>query len=262
MSRGQAMVEFAIILPLLALLLVMAVDFGRVYFGWVALQNAARIGADTASQRSAAWPTADPNTHEEQWRIEYESFITHDLQNANCTYPTPHPDPTFDDLNGDGDYDFGELATVRLECEFHLITPLAENFFGGPLTLAGEATFAINGLVVVGVPDPPPAPPEPCAAPVASFDTLPLPGAGGRVNGSSSPFLVTFTSTVPIDPDCPINEYRWEVDGVQVGTDDPELENHPFTDAPGGGPTNYEVKLIVISDEGSGEETITVRVTA
>ena len=260
------MVEFAIILPLLALLLVMAVDFGRVYFGWVALQNAARIGADSASQRAAAWPTADGGK-EIQWRAEYESFITHDLQGANCSYPTPHPDPVFTNTNAgspddSGDHDFGDLVTVRLQCEFDLITPLAGNFFGGSITLAGESTFAINGMVVVGVPDAPPAPPEPCAAPVASFETLPLPGAGGRVNGSSSPFLVSFTSTTPEDPDCPITEYRWEVDGVQVGTDDPELLNHPFTDAPGGGATNYEVKLIVTSDDGSGEETITVRVTA
>ena len=46
--RGQALVEFALVLPLLALLLVMALDFGRVFFGWVALQNAARIGANYA----------------------------------------------------------------------------------------------------------------------------------------------------------------------------------------------------------------------
>ena len=42
------MVEFALVLPLLALLLVMAVDFGRVFFGWVSLTNAARIGANYA----------------------------------------------------------------------------------------------------------------------------------------------------------------------------------------------------------------------
>ena len=44
-SRGQAMVEFALVLPLLALLLVVAIDFGRVFFGWVSLTNAARVGA-------------------------------------------------------------------------------------------------------------------------------------------------------------------------------------------------------------------------
>ena len=47
--RGQAMVEFALVLPLLVLLLVMAIDFGRVFFGWVALQNATRIAADYAA---------------------------------------------------------------------------------------------------------------------------------------------------------------------------------------------------------------------
>ena len=39
-SRGQALVEFAFILPILVLLLLLAVDFGRVFFGWVALNNA------------------------------------------------------------------------------------------------------------------------------------------------------------------------------------------------------------------------------
>ena len=49
------MVESALVLPILALLLVMAIDFGRVFFGWVALQNAARIGADFAAQTPDAW---------------------------------------------------------------------------------------------------------------------------------------------------------------------------------------------------------------
>jgi Flp pilus assembly protein TadG len=47
-SRGQALVEFALVLPVLALLLVVAIDFGRVFFGWVSLTNAARIGANYA----------------------------------------------------------------------------------------------------------------------------------------------------------------------------------------------------------------------
>ena len=68
------MVEFALILPLLALLLIMAIDFGRVFFGWIALQNATRIAADTASQRANAWPSADGT--EIGWRDDYETFIT------------------------------------------------------------------------------------------------------------------------------------------------------------------------------------------
>lgn len=268
--RGQGMVEFALVLPLLALLLVMAVDFGRVFFGWIALQNATRIAADTAAQRANAWPSADGAT-EIGWRDDYETFITKDLQSANCEYPTPHPDPTFTNMNAgepddEGDHDFGDLATVRLECEFQLITPLAQNIIGGPVQLAAESTFAINGLVVVGVPDPPPPPPEPCPVPVASFTTSPVPTAGGRVNGTVSPLLVTFTTPAE-DPLCPVNEYLWERRDLpsglftETGDGDPDLVNEPFTDTPGGGGANYEVRLTVTTDGGSDTETIQIRVT-
>jgi hypothetical protein len=269
--RGQGMVEFAMILPLLALLLVMAVDFGRVFFGWIALQNATRIAADTASQRANAWPSADGAT-EIGWRDDYETFITRDLESANCQYPTPHPDPTFTNMNaGDpddkGDHDFGDLATVRLQCQFELITPLAESILGGPVQLAAESTFAINGLVVVGVPDPPPPPPEPCVAPVASFETLPLPTAGGRVNGSSSNLIVDFTNTVDEDPECPITEYLWERRNLPSGPwttagTDPDLLDESFTDTPGGPASNYEVRFTVTNEAGSDDATIQVRVTS
>lgn len=262
------MVEFAIILPLLVLLLVMTIDFGRVYFGWIALQNAARIAADTASQRANAWPSADGNL-EQEWRQDYETYITQDLQAANCTYPTPHPDPVFTNANaGDpldtGDHDFGDLVTVRLECDFSLITPLAQNLFGGPVHLAAEATFAINGLVVVGVPDAPPPPPDPCAAPDVSFDTDPARSAGGRVNGSTSPFVVDFTSTTPDNPSCP-NTYEWE---RRTGSGpwstistDPEVLDQTFTDTSGGAATNYTVRLTVNNPLGTDSDTVTVRVT-
>jgi Flp pilus assembly protein TadG len=42
---GQATVEFALSLGLLLLVMVAALDFGRAFFGYVALVNAAREGA-------------------------------------------------------------------------------------------------------------------------------------------------------------------------------------------------------------------------
>ena len=263
------MVEFALILPLLALLLVMAVDFGRVFFGWVALQNATRIAADTASQRANAWPSADGNL-EIEWRDDYETFITQDLTAANCDFPTPHPDPVFfnanaGDADDNGDHDFGDTVTVRLECEFSLITPLAEAIMGGPVQMVAESTFAINGLVVVGVPDPPPPPPEPCVPPVATMDTVPAPSGGGRVNGNFSPFPVAFHSTTVENPECPLT-YLWERRTLPSGTfttvgTAADLTGQTFLDAPGGGATNYEVRLTVTSSEGTDELIQVVRVT-
>jgi hypothetical protein len=44
-TRGQSMVELALILPLLALLTMLIVDFGRIFFVHEAIANAAREGA-------------------------------------------------------------------------------------------------------------------------------------------------------------------------------------------------------------------------
>ena len=54
MPRGQALVEMAIILPVLVLLLLLAVDFGRVFFGWIALNNA------SSHRREQSRPLPDP----------------------------------------------------------------------------------------------------------------------------------------------------------------------------------------------------------
>lgn len=258
------------VLPILVLLLLMAVDFGRVFFGFVALQNAARIGADRAAQTASAWPTA--NTGEEvNWRAEYQLFIENDIQAANCAYTTPHPDPVFRDMDGDGDAtSFGDLATVTLNCEFGLLTPLAENIFGGPIALSGSSTFSVHGMIVAGVPDPPPPPPEPCADPVATFTTNPAANAAGGsriddldpLTGSpASPFLVTFTASAAGTAECPIT-YAWTFPGTTPGAAaTATVVDHPFTDAAGNPSfTEYTVTLTVTGFEGATDvESIKVR---
>ena len=52
--RGQALVELALILPLMLLLLLGAIDVGRLFYTYVGMQNAAREGATFAMT-----PTAD-----------------------------------------------------------------------------------------------------------------------------------------------------------------------------------------------------------
>ena len=51
--RGQALVEFAILLPLLAALAGGAIDFARVYQASMALQSATRNGAESAATTTA-----------------------------------------------------------------------------------------------------------------------------------------------------------------------------------------------------------------
>src|SRR4029077_3574149 len=58
-SRGQSMVELAIVVPVLALLLVASADFARVFYFSITVNNAARAGAQYGSQTLAT--AADTN---------------------------------------------------------------------------------------------------------------------------------------------------------------------------------------------------------
>lgn len=255
------------VLPLLALLLVMAVDFGRVYFGWVAIQNASRIAADHVSKGADAWPTpgSDPNriTHREN----YIDLVIADLSAVNC-FPADGswddadvPTPTFVHVPGTataGNKDVGDHAVVSLTCGFGLITPLAESILGGPVTLGAESAFAINSKVTTELPPPPPPPPPPCTAPTASFTTVPGPTSGGRVNGTS-PLGVAFTDTSTAPSSCPITSWSWNFDDGG-GTSSLEDPSHSFTHS-GGGNTDYDVVLTVTSAGGTDTADIRVRVT-
>jgi hypothetical protein len=62
-SSGQSLVEFALILPLIFLLVMNTVNFGGFLFAWITIANGARAGADymalgTASVGSLTAPTA------------------------------------------------------------------------------------------------------------------------------------------------------------------------------------------------------------
>jgi Flp pilus assembly protein TadG len=62
--RGVAVVELAVLLPLIAFLFVVAVDFGRVYYFSLTLQNCARAGALYASDPSVADESPFASTQE------------------------------------------------------------------------------------------------------------------------------------------------------------------------------------------------------
>lgn len=263
--RGQGLVEFAIALPLLALLLVMAVDFGRVFFGWVALQNAARIGADFAAQ--------EPDDQE-----VYRNYVLNDLTAINC-HPTPAldadgdgawdpadvPDPTFVDVNSNGvPTDDGDHAFVRLECQFDLLTPLAETVLGGPVGLGAEAYFAINGPLLAGLPDPAPPPPGPCPGPTADFDMLETssdPTSDVNDGQGNHALTIAFTDASTEDADCPITSWEW--DFQSDGTMDDTTANPTFTfNYPGPGPAfkNFLVELTVSNGTDTSAHTETIRV--
>jgi len=127
-------------LPILILLLVMALDFGRVFFAWVGVHNAARIAANYAAINPLEGDYSDPNDPNTQ---NYEATVLADAAAINCELPDPLPAPTFPTGTGPGDD-----SVVSLSCEFTPITPLATNLFGGSLEIGAAATFPIRTGIV------------------------------------------------------------------------------------------------------------------
>ena len=158
-SRGQAMVEFALILPLLLLVLLLAIDFGRVFFGWVALNNASRIAASEAGFHPEAWE----GTGNAFLQDIYQQQVVDDMNAINCEAPggsgawtkADVPDPVFKDVAGTfstDPYEVGDHAQVRLPCNFTFLTPLVGGIVGDPLTIVATSEFPVKGGEINGIP--------------------------------------------------------------------------------------------------------------
>ena len=151
--RGQAFVEFALVLPLLLVLLLGAIDFGRVFFGWVAVTNASRVAANYAATHPDAW--ANNNTDQ---KAEYKRLIADAGENNCAMYESSDPPPpTFPD----GGREFGHRVRVDLSCEVGLVNPVLGPI-AGPVTLHASSTFNVRKGCVdcASLPAPPPPPPQ------------------------------------------------------------------------------------------------------
>jgi hypothetical protein len=133
--RGQGLVELALVLPLLLLLLLGAIDFGRVFFGWVAVTNASRVGANYAATHPDAWATSNAAQQDEYQRLIQDSGAN----NCDLYESTDPPAPAFPD----GGRDLGDRVRVDLECEFNMVNPVLGPWTG-PITISASATFNVR----------------------------------------------------------------------------------------------------------------------
>jgi hypothetical protein len=227
LARGQGLVEFAMILPVLMLVLLLAIDFGRVFFGWVGLANASRIGASYAAAHPDAWGT--PGNALEQ--AAYVDQILADANALNCTLPGVIPDPVFPSGT-----DLGYPAQVTLTCNFSLITPLVSHILGNTISISADSIFPIRAGLAGGVPvgslPPTPSPsPTPSATPDPSVTPAPTPVPciapsfiGDKVGHANLPnpliqlkwAAAGFTTTVIVTRP-PNNDYTVQTQGPLVG---------------------------------------------
>jgi PKD repeat protein len=189
-SRGQSVVEFALTVPLLLILTMVAVDFGRIYLGWINLQNVARIAANYAADHPTAW-TGTGNASQQQ---QYHDQIDNDAKASNCGLPQSAgksvvPTPVFA-----GGTSLGGTARVDIRCTFRVVTPIVGSIFGsGGISVGASAVFPVkSGIGAGGGGGGNPV------VPVASFTANPTSGGAG--------VTVTFTDTSTGSP----SSWTWD----------------------------------------------------
>ena len=121
-SRGQSLVEFALILPVVLLIMLIAFDFGRVFLGWVNLNNMARIGANFAALNPDAWQGAGDATIMAKYQ---ELMPTMPAPTAACSQAPSGAGASRAPPRDT--YKLGSPAQVTITCQFALLTPLVGN---------------------------------------------------------------------------------------------------------------------------------------
>ena len=144
-TRGQGLVEFALVLPIILLLTMTALDFGRIYLGYINVQNMARVAANFAANNAADLYDTTSTKHAETL-LKYQNQIALDAAATNCRLPGgTAPQPTYTDVDGNGEPDgIGDNATVGLTCSFQVITPFISTIIGNSVNVSTSVVFPIK----------------------------------------------------------------------------------------------------------------------
>ena len=145
-ESGQSMVEMALISTVLILLLAGVLDFGRMYFTYLALQNAAGEGATYGSIfPTHQYPPGHPDcTIPEYCEPDPDNIIYRVLNES----PSGLVDWSTTDITVVPELDppiAGTSITVTVEFEYDVITPVIEVIAGDTLTLRATAVNTIVG---------------------------------------------------------------------------------------------------------------------
>jgi PKD repeat protein len=249
-SRGQGLVEFALLVPILLLILLIAVDFGRLFFTYIEVNNAARegaaYGAGDATGTTTITARALSETNAQKQRGEGGVSSLPSSVTVKCAGPLPLANPIScaDAAGGTGP---GNTITVNVSEKFSFLTPLINGFFNNDFTMNASATAAVLGFVPSSA-----VVPGTCASgpTLATFTvTTVTPGSGRTVN-------VDATSSRPDSGMCAISGFNWSWgDGSDPFLQEGVQFTHTFASD-----GIYTISLEVTNQAGTliGTQTVTV----
>lgn len=190
LSRGQSLVEFALLLPVLLLIVLGGIDFGRVFLGWVSLNNTARVAANYAASNALLVSGGNATA-----LASYNTIVQNDAKATNCTPPNPIPAPVFAP-----NASIGGEASVGLSCSFTVLTPVVSQVLGGTVTVSASAVFPVRVGIVAGGSG------GGGGGPVAAFTATPTSG--------DAPLPVTFANTTTGS----VATWAWDFGNGQTST--------------------------------------------
>jgi hypothetical protein len=212
-NRGQGLVEFALILPIVLLVLVGTIEVSRILFVYSNLTNAAREGA--------RYGMVDPG--------DYSGINTRVLETLILTLPeNVSVNIKYDTGPGGIEYTDPTMVVaghrVIVETTYHLnaLTPLFEPFVPPDMTLNSRNVRTVQSVKGVGemptpLPTPTPGGPTPTpGGPTATSTPLPPPTATPTITPTvtTTPVTPTPTPLPPIIIDKPVYEDEVSVTGT------------------------------------------------
>jgi Flp pilus assembly protein TadG len=193
-SRGQTIVELALIMPIMLMVLATASDLGRMFHTRIVLSNAARAGALEGSRHPTSYQAAaacNASTNRILCAVIAESDNSLLTVTPSDVVVSCVPDPCAEAL--------GNVISVRVEGEFTLLTPFLGAFFGGQvISLESTATAQIAVKPVI-TPESTGSPtPTPTATPTPSPTPSPTPTPGPSGTPAPTPTPTPTPSPTPV----------------------------------------------------------------
>jgi Flp pilus assembly protein TadG len=133
-ARGQSLVEFALVLPILLLIFMGILDFGRAVFAYNTLSNAAREGARVAIVDQTV--TGGIPAGAQEAANQATGLGLDPATDVTVAYTEPAG-------GGCPNRQLGCVATVTAEHQFTAITPIIGNIVG-PIDLSSTTSMTIE----------------------------------------------------------------------------------------------------------------------
>jgi Flp pilus assembly protein TadG len=143
-GRGQGLVEFALVFPLIILIIFGIFDLGRAVYAYNTLANAARQGARVAAVNQAVNKTAPNSTlcqenmpvedvSNPDWSIKAcaaQSAVSLGVQTSDVTVSYSSPSTSTLTCTAPSALDLGCIATVTVAYTWTPMTPVISNILG------------------------------------------------------------------------------------------------------------------------------------